>query len=207
VAVVGLIVVMLAIAAFSLSGKKSTAHDEALERLFQEKKHSQVIEYYGQHVADFANAPAAYLRVQEAQNALKEAEKKPEPPPSEPEVIAPQPDPPQPEGDPVEPEDAKAKPKGTPTKKKPNFQRAQELENEGTKRLVDSKLEQAARLFLRCLEMAEHPPCHRQLGIIYASQDRTRQSIEHYEKYVELSPNAKDAAQVRDLIKRSKGQE
>ncbi|MBI2372984.1 MAG: FHA domain-containing protein [Deltaproteobacteria bacterium] len=202
------------IAIFAFGGRKSAEHDQFLEKLYQDGQHAQVVDYYEKHISDFKDSPAAYLRVKESLVALKNAEppKKEEPPPQDPapDQLAPNPpvpDPPEPDPSGADTDDAKAKRKAAAAKKKSNFPRAMELEKEGTRLLVEGKLDQAERLFVRCLEMAEHPPCHRQLGIIYAQQDRTKQSIEHYEKYVELSPNAKDATQVRELIKRSKGQD
>jgi len=82
--------------------------------------------------------------------------------------------------------------------------RAALYEREGRKALLIGDLGQAERKLQLCLRTAEYAACHRQLGVLYASKEDTKAAIMHYERYIELEPNAPDAARVRQLIQDAK---
>jgi pSer/pThr/pTyr-binding forkhead associated (FHA) protein len=79
--------------------------------------------------------------------------------------------------------------------------RAAQYEIEGRKALLAGDLGKAERFLKLCLNAVEtYAPCHRQLGVLYASKEDTRAAIQHYKRYIELDPNAVDAERVRQLI-------
>ncbi|MEQ8277792.1 MAG: protein kinase [Deltaproteobacteria bacterium] len=45
-----------------------------------------------------------------------------------------------------------------------------------------------------------HAPSHRSLGVLHARNDDHEKAIEHYERYLQLRPNAKDAEKVRAMV-------
>lgn len=47
---------------------------------------------------------------------------------------------------------------------------------------------------------------HRSLGIAYARQKEVAKAFEHYQRYLDLNPNAKDADQVRQLLRQNDSQ-
>lgn len=198
--------------------------DQELQRLYQAGEWAQVETYFKAHRSDFDDFDRAFRMATEAQTRLEAASRvrSPNPelevapelaPPPEPSPPEPSPsEPPPPEPSPSGPDD----PSGTPTKvvRKPppprpappppvvnKLQQAQQYEREGLQKMTFGDLVQAERLFKLCLKTADYPPCHRQLGILYASKDDTASSVRHYRRYVELAPSAGDAARVREIIR------
>lgn len=54
-----------------------------------------------------------------------------------------------------------------------------------------------------CLALAALPSCHRQLGMAHLNNgDRVNGAV-HLRRYLELRPTAKDATQVRDLLRKA----
>jgi hypothetical protein len=48
--------------------------------------------------------------------------------------------------------------------------------------------------------MPNFPKAHRALAIAYAKQNNAADAVSHYQRYLDLSPNAPEAAQVRKII-------
>lgn len=205
--------------------------DQELQRLYQKGEWAQVEEHFKTNRAEFDDFDRAFRMATEARTHLDAASKvrqpvpppEPEAPPEVPpeplEVVEPAPPQPEPvepepvEPEPAEPSDARRPPakvvKRPPPKAPPpappsassKLQQAQLYEREGLQKMTFGDLAQAERLFKLCLKTADYPPCHRQLGILYASRDDTASSVRHYRRYVELSPKANDAARVREIIR------
>jgi len=63
------------------------------------------------------------------------------------------------------------------------------------------KLDVAVKNFESALTAMPHfARAHRALAIAYAKQNRAADAVEHYRSYLDLSPNAPEAAQVRKII-------
>lgn len=75
------------------------------------------------------------------------------------------------------------------------------LYREGNQHLAKGKVDAAKAKLLECVELADLPECHRSLGVIFAREDRTPESIRHYQRYVDLAPDASDAERVKALIR------
>ncbi|MEQ8276834.1 MAG: protein kinase [Deltaproteobacteria bacterium] len=75
------------------------------------------------------------------------------------------------------------------------------LYREGNQQLAKGKVDAAKAKLLECVELADLPECHRSLGVIFAREDRTTESIRHYQRYVDLAPDANDAERVKALIR------
>ncbi len=82
----------------------------------------------------------------------------------------------------------------------PDFEKAKRYELLGRRALLGGDLVNAEASLKVCLKTAPYPPCHRQLGILYAKRDDPRRALDHYRKYVELDPSARDADEVRKFI-------
>lgn len=194
--------------------------DQELQRLYQAGEWAQVETYFKDHRSDFDDFDRAFRMATEAQSRLEAAARVRTPTPElevAPELApepAPAPEPVRPEVAEPEPEDARPTPAKTvrrppPPKPAPpppapavnKMQQAQQYEREGLQKMTFGDLVQAERLFKLCLKTADYPPCHRQLGILYASKDDTASAVRHYRRYVELAPGAADAARVREIIR------
>ncbi len=78
---------------------------------------------------------------------------------------------------------------------------ARELGEEGEAALGTGNVERARTLLLACIELNPWSAgCHRSLGVMFARIDDTKKALEHYRRYVELAPDAPDAARVRRMI-------
>ncbi len=75
------------------------------------------------------------------------------------------------------------------------------LYREGNQQLAKGEVDAAKSKLLECVELADLPECHRSLGVIFAREDRTTESIRHYQRYVDLAPDASDAERVKALIR------
>ncbi len=225
-AFLGLIVVVLLALAIGGGGSDGEA-DEALRAMYDGGEYAKVEAYYLEHDGEFTDKKAALRMVLESKEKLRGAAAivpaaRPAPtPPPEPEP-EPEPEPAElgdmPEGS--EPEVAEVAPKPKPkTKKKKkkkskkkagssgkSMAKAMDYERVGRRALLEGDLQKAERYLKLCLRTAEYPYCHRQLGILYASKDDTRRAIRHYQRYIELKPDAKDADQVRAHIEAARGQ-
>ena len=65
--------------------------------------------------------------------------------------------------------------------------------------LQKKDLGSAERLLGMCIESADLPECHKTLGSILALEGDPASRV-HFERYVELAPDAPDAAQIRNLL-------
>ncbi len=83
---------------------------------------------------------------------------------------------------------------------------ARDLGNEAETSLAAGRVDRARTLLLACLELNPiSAGCHRSLGVLYARIDDTKQALAHYRRYIELAPDAPDAARVRRMIADSEG--
>jgi hypothetical protein len=72
----------------------------------------------------------------------------------------------------------------------------------GKKFLIVGKVAAAEEALTRCVALdPDHADCHRLLGVLYAQKDETSRSIRHYKRYVELRPDAPDAARVNRMVR------
>lgn len=81
--------------------------------------------------------------------------------------------------------------------------RAREVLTAARRALMNGEMMTAEEGFKECLKLAELPECHRNLGVLYAQIKDTTQSIKHYRKYLEISPNAQDADYIRGIVEGS----
>jgi tetratricopeptide (TPR) repeat protein len=64
----------------------------------------------------------------------------------------------------------------------------------------------ALKKFEDAIRTAPYAPAHKQLGILYAKRGEAERAMDHYKKYLKMSPNADDADAVRLAIERLGGQ-
>jgi hypothetical protein len=88
----------------------------------------------------------------------------------------------------------------TPVDSKKGLDEAKRSYTDGFQAFMYSDRARAKAHALSCLRAAEYPPCHSLLGRIYEQEDNARESVKHYKLYLELAPNAPDAAKVRGII-------
>ena len=82
---------------------------------------------------------------------------------------------------------------------------AKKYELAGRRALLNSDYVVAERYLKLCLKTAEYAPCHGQLGIVYAKTDENKLSVTHYQRYIELWPDAADAKTVKLMIDEALG--
>ncbi|MEM7678807.1 MAG: tetratricopeptide repeat protein, partial [Myxococcota bacterium] len=83
------------------------------------------------------------------------------------------------------------------------LQQVRRLVEQGKRLVIEGKFEEAEDTLKACLRMdPQQPACHRNLGVLYAKQDRTTSAIRHYRRYIELRPDAGDAPRVREILKK-----
>ena len=80
------------------------------------------------------------------------------------------------------------------------------LVERGKRLVINGDFAQAEKTLRECLRLEPNQPdCHRNLGVLYAQQDQTASAIRHYRRYVELRPDAGDAARVREILRKFEG--
>jgi len=78
---------------------------------------------------------------------------------------------------------------------------AREIGEEGESALGAGNTERAKVLLAACIELNPSSAlCHRSLGVLYARIDDTKKALHHYRYYVQLAPDAPDAARVKRMI-------
>jgi pSer/pThr/pTyr-binding forkhead associated (FHA) protein len=103
----------------------------------------------------------------------------------------------------VEPPRAKGRP---PKRDKKNpaaaGAEAKAFATKGKKLLLEGKVSAAEEALVQCVQKdPDHADCHRLLGVLFAQKDETAKSIKHYKRYVDLKPDAPDAARVNRMIR------
>ena len=84
----------------------------------------------------------------------------------------------------------------------------QELYNQGALALKDGQYDKAVEFFRRCVQVNKmNGKCYRAMGIVYARKGDPAKAARYYRKYLQVSPNASDADQVRQLLKQYEGNE
>ncbi len=84
----------------------------------------------------------------------------------------------------------------------------QELYREGAMALKSGQYDKAVELLRRCIQVDKtFPRCIRGMGIVYARKGDAAKAARYYKKYLQVNPNARDAAQVRELLKQYEGNE
>lgn len=77
-----------------------------------------------------------------------------------------------------------------------------DLFKRGQRALLEGRLKKAKTLLTKCIEASpRHAQCHRALGILFAQRGNQAGSLRHYQAYLELEPDAPDAARVRRMVK------
>lgn len=76
---------------------------------------------------------------------------------------------------------------------------AQGMLERGREHQKDRHLDEAERLYALCVELAELPDCHRELGTLLSLYGDP-QGRAHLRRYLELAPDASDAAAVRQAL-------
>lgn len=83
---------------------------------------------------------------------------------------------------------------------------AQELYTQGAMALKDGRYDRAVQLLRRCVQVDKtFDRCYRAMGIVYARKGDPAKAARYYKKYLQVNPNARDAAQVRQLLKQYDG--
>ena len=204
--------------------------DDALQMLFDEQRYAEVVSFYDAHQLEFRDRAeadrlyrAAGIFTEEPPSDVSAPLPPEEPlPPDEPAELG------EPTDDPVDvqpleqPEIAEPSPRVTPPpparpsarelearRRRAARRRAaqvKELVERGKRLVLSGDLGRAEKVLKDCLRYEPNQPdCHRNLGVLYASQDQTPSAIKHYRRYVELRPNAADADRVRDILQRFEG--
>lgn len=78
--------------------------------------------------------------------------------------------------------------------------RAETLYRDGNEAMLRSNAKLARQRLSECVELADLPECHRSLGVLAAQEDRIDDSVDHYQRYLELNPDARDADRIRRMI-------
>jgi tetratricopeptide (TPR) repeat protein len=88
----------------------------------------------------------------------------------------------------------------------PRLGDARQLTARGTEQFLAGELAAAAASYRAALAAdRRHAPAHRGLGLVYQRTGRTKDAIEHLERYLRLAPKAQDAAAIRARIAGLKG--
>lgn len=81
--------------------------------------------------------------------------------------------------------------------------RARRLLKTGTKMLFAGKIERAKESLVECVELdPSASECHRSLGMLYRKARAPNKAREHFTRYLEISPNAPDAQQIKKMIEK-----
>jgi serine/threonine protein kinase len=74
---------------------------------------------------------------------------------------------------------------------------------EGARALLRGDLPAAEQLLARCVKEVGLPSCHRQLGVLYQRKGDREKAEQHLRRYLILSPEAPDAAEVRSIVEQT----
>ena len=85
------------------------------------------------------------------------------------------------------------------------MQGAPPLYEQGTQALNAGHIEQAIALFKRCTAVTGFALCYRALGLAFAKQAKGPEATQSYRMYLRVAPTARDAAQVRELLRQYDG--
>ena len=103
---------------------------------------------------------------------------------------------------------AQPKPAPAPEPKPAPAVSPQELYQQGPVALKGGQYDKAVELFRRCVQAdKKFDRCYRAMGIVYARKGDPAKAARYYKKYLQVNPNARDAAQVRELLKQFEGNE
>jgi ABC transport system ATP-binding/permease protein len=84
----------------------------------------------------------------------------------------------------------------------PSVAAARNLFKTGKKALLGGRLSQAKDALTECVDKnPAFADCHRLLGVLYAQLDDTKLAVQHYKRYIQLKPNAPEAAKIRKMIR------
>lgn len=232
--IAALLVTALVLLTLVVSGGGGGERQEALQKAFLAEDWKTVKQLYEDDPTDFDDPKSALGLYNQAKEALDSAKRAAPSPPSSAADLpkgdadsaaaepAPDPEPLEPMEEPAperEPEmelpagDAEDKPKVTRRRRrakrpKPTKPRNTDtLAADGFRAMSNGDYTTAERILKRCLAVdASSAQCHRTLGVLYAYIDDPQRSLYHYKRYVELQPNAPDAAKVRDMIRSAEQQ-
>ncbi len=74
------------------------------------------------------------------------------------------------------------------------------LEREAARWAAKGRCKEALEVAKRCVAAEARADCYRTMGVCYAKQKEDKRALQSYRKYLELAPNAPDAAQIRAMI-------
>src|SRR5690606_34921113 len=95
----------------------------------------------------------------------------------------------------------KRSPPPAPTKAASAAAEAQQLYRQGAEQLAGGDLQEAIKLFSRCIQADKRfGQCYRALGITHAKAGNGPQAARYYRLYLRVHPGAPDAEQVRQLL-------
>jgi serine/threonine protein kinase len=97
----------------------------------------------------------------------------------------------------IDPKQSYDEKRGIPSAKQ--REEAREMLAAASESLAKKDLATAERLLVMCIEIADLPECHKTLGSILALEGDAAARA-HFERYVDLAPDAPDAAQIRKLL-------
>jgi hypothetical protein len=104
--------------------------------------------------------------------------------------------------DDVEPDEPEVEREGRPSSGGGKKARALELLKRGTQELIEGRTQRAREYLQGCLRVDPSvAECHRQLGQLYRRIEAREQAIEHFQRYLQLTPDAPDAPLVRRILR------
>ncbi len=108
---------------------------------------------------------------------------------------------PEPAPAPVARKEAKEKPKKDKARSAPPASSADELYKDGTKLFLNGHLAEAKQKYESALaQNSRYPAAYRGLGFVYQRLGDRAKALKHLKRYLELSPGARDAAEVKKKI-------
>ncbi|HEU5060214.1 MAG TPA: tetratricopeptide repeat protein, partial [Kofleriaceae bacterium] len=126
------------------------------------------------------------------------ADAAPPPPPAAPPAAAPAPPPPKAKPAAVVRATPTEKPRAAPAASGPS---ADELYRDGTRLYLKGQLAEARKKYESALaQNSRYPAAHRGLGFVYQRLGDRARALRHLKRYLELSPRAGDAAEVKKRI-------
>ena len=227
---VGILTVVVVLLAVLLLQQNDATHDNVLQEFYNTENYTGVLEYYEKHREVFADPSRAATLRDQADAKLAEERSPPsiapelettsedldrvgtEPANAEPpktdtmsveipgldEASVNAPKPKQQRRVTATPEKRPRKPVKSEADNKREARRYAEL---GRNALMDGDLTKASKYLRTCIRLEPNEAeCHRSLGIMYASRENTKAAIRHYQRYIQLQPDAPDAPQVKEII-------
>jgi tetratricopeptide (TPR) repeat protein len=189
--------------------------DRQLEEFYNQGNYAEVTAFYEAHEGAFAEEKKVFKLVARAEVKLEQLAAEAGPAaeaPEEERAVAPPPDEPGVEVQVTEEagRDDEASRSASPARRagredgrrsgpRPRIRR---LVERGREALTLGDLDQAQRFLESCARRAPRfAACQRMLGVLYGHKQDHARSIRHYQRYLELAPDAQDARNIRNIIR------